>query len=379
LLFYWVYTSKVERRVSPEGQLPKKEKSPQFPRLRGWALAGMITFPLLTLSGFAIADYIEHRPSNKTIILIADFQVPDQKFAVTQVIINRMKRAVSEFPEVQIKPLGEVIKEGTESETVRRIGVEHKASIVVWGFYDEALNGTAHIDQVRQTSSFSLRRDELDFNVTLPEGRGISVQQALSGDTSLLVLLVIGVARYDAGDYDEAINRFTKALDQQHSSQSESEIADVKFFLGKSLHQKGRYREALDKLQEVVSKRDEDPDVLGWTGLVLLYAARYAEAEPLLKQALAIAEKALGPEHPETATSLNSLAFLYSSQGRYAEAESLYKRALAIREKTLGPEHPNTARALKNYAALLRKMNRESEAAKLEARVMGIREKTNRK
>src|SRR5262249_5216693 len=31
LLLFWVYTSKVERRVSPEGQLPKKEKSPQFP------------------------------------------------------------------------------------------------------------------------------------------------------------------------------------------------------------------------------------------------------------------------------------------------------------------------------------------------------------
>ncbi len=209
LLLFWVYTSKVERQVSKEGQLPKKEKSPQFPRLRRWALAAMIVSPILTLSGFAIADYIERRPSNKTIILIADFQGPDQKFAVTPVIINRMRRAVIQFPEVQIRPLGEVIKEGAESETVRRIGAEHEASIVVWGFYDEALNGTAHIDQVRRTSSFSLRRNELDFNVRLPEGRGITVQEALSGDTSLLALLVVGAARYDAGHYDEAIDRFT--------------------------------------------------------------------------------------------------------------------------------------------------------------------------
>jgi len=421
LLFYWVYTSKVERLVSKEGQLPRKEKSPQFPRLRGWALAGMIAFPILTLSGFTIADYIKRHPSNKTIILIADFQGPDQKFAVTQVIINRMKRAVSEFPEVQIKPFGEVIKEGTESETVRRIGDEHKASIVVWGFYDEELNGTAHIDQVRHTSSFSLRRNELDFNVTLPEGRGITEQEALSGDTSLLALLVVGVARYDAGDYNKAIDRFTKALDQQYSSQSESEVADVKFFLGKSLLQKGKYSEAVDRLQEVVSKRDDDPDVLGWLGSALWYAARYAEAEPLYKRALAIREKALGPEHPDTtrslndlavlydsqgknaeaeplykralairekalgtehpdtAASLNNLAVLYYSQGRYAEAEALYKRALAIYEKALGPEHPDTAQVLENYADLMRKLNRESEAAKLEARAKGIREKTNRK
>src|SRR5262245_56871500 len=137
-----------------------------------------------------------------------------------------MKQAVSEFPEVEINSLGQVIKEGTGSETVRKIGAEHKASIVVWGFYDEALNGTANIDQVRQTSSFSLRRNELDFNVTLPEGRGITAQEALSGDMSLLALLVIGAARYDAGHYDEAIDRFTKALDQQYSSKSESEVAD---------------------------------------------------------------------------------------------------------------------------------------------------------
>src|SRR5262245_16564891 len=346
LLLFWLYASEVESLVSKEGQLPKKVKFPQFPKLRRWALAGMIAFPILTLSGFAIADYIERRPSNKTVILIADFQGPDQKYAVTQVIINRMKRAVSEFPEVQIKPLGEVIKEGTEGETVRRIGAEHKASIVVWGFYDEALNGTAHIDQVRQTSSFSLRRNELDFNLALPEGRGISVQEALSSDTSLLALLVVGVARYDAGAYSEAINRFTKALDQQHSSKSESEVADVKFFLGKSLYQKGKYSEAVDRLQEVVSKRDDDPDVLGWLGSALTNAARYAEAEPLLNRALAIYEKALGPEHPNTAGSLNRLAVRNDSQGRYGEAEPLYNRALAICEKALGLEHPNTVDVL---------------------------------
>ncbi len=38
------------------------------------------------------------------------------------------------------------------------------------------------------------------------------------------------------------------------------------------------------------------------------------------------------------ATNLNNLAELYRAQGRYAEGEALQKRALAIREKALGPE-----------------------------------------
>jgi tetratricopeptide (TPR) repeat protein len=42
------------------------------------------------------------------------------------------------------------------------------------------------------------------------------------------------------------------------------------------------------------------------------------------------------------AQSLNNLAGLYDSQGKYAEAEPLYQRALAISEKALGPDHPHT-------------------------------------
>ena len=38
---------------------------------------------------------------------------------------------------------------------------------------------------------------------------------------------------------------------------------------------------------------------------------RYADAEPLYKRALAIYEKALGPDHPYVATTLNNLAVLY--------------------------------------------------------------------
>ena len=38
--------------------------------------------------------------------------------------------------------------------------------------------------------------------------------------------------------------------------------------------------------------------------------------------------------------------------GDYAKAEPLYQRALKIREKALGPDHPDTATALNNLAGL---------------------------
>src|SRR6202521_4695264 len=84
----------------------------------------------------------------------------------------------------------------------------------------------------------------------------------------------------------------------------------------------------------------------------LYRAGKYAEATPLAERALAIREKALGPDHPDVAQSLNNLAELYDNQGRNGETEPLYKRALAIREKALGPDHPLVAQSLNNLAGL---------------------------
>ncbi len=63
---------------------------------------------------------------------------------------------------------------------------------------------------------------------------------------------------------------------------------------------------------------------------------------------------------------------LTGAQGRYAEAEPLFQRALAINEKALGPEHPDVAQSLENYAALLRQTTRADEAVEMEARAKAI-------
>ena len=72
---------------------------------------------------------------------------------------------------------------------------------------------------------------------------------------------------------------------------------------------------------------------------------------------------------------LNSLAAVYFAQGQYPKAEPLCKRALAIGEKALGPNHPDLVTSLENLAKLYRETNREKEAAELEKRAAAIRAK----
>jgi CHAT domain-containing protein len=88
----------------------------------------------------------------------------------------------------------------------------------------------------------------------------------------------------------------------------------------------------------------------------------YAKAEPLLKEALRIWQKVLGPEHSDTATGLDNLAGLYRAMGEYAKGEPLLKEALRIWQKVLGPEHPLTATGLDNLALLEFDLGRIDEA-----------------
>ncbi len=144
---------------------------------------------------------------------------------------------------------------------------------------------------------------------------------------------------------------------------------------GKKAYQQGNYSEAENQFGAALKEAEEfgpqDQRLatsLGYLGEVYRLQRRYADAEPLLKRALAIWEKALGPEHPEVATNLSNLAELYRDQGRYAEAEPLHKRALAIREKALGAEHPRVATSLNNLALVYKAQVRFAEAEPLHKR-----------
>jgi CHAT domain-containing protein len=103
---------------------------------------------------------------------------------------------------------------------------------------------------------------------------------------------------------------------------------------------------------------------------------RFAEVESLLKRALAIREKLLGGEHPETAWTLAGLGELYRQQARLAEAEPVLKRALAIQEKTLGANRIEVAITLQSLGEVYRGRGEVDRAEPMLQRALAIREQT---
>jgi tetratricopeptide (TPR) repeat protein len=147
------------------------------------------------------------------------------------------------------------------------------------------------------------------------------------------------------------------------------------------LYNQGRYSEAIPLAQRALAIQEkalgpDHPDVaLSLNNLAELYRAQNADAEPLYKRSLAIDETALGPNHASVTGTLNNLGALYQAQGRYAEAEPLLKRSLAIKERAFGPDHPNVALSLNNLGELYRIQGHYADAEPLLKRSLAINEK----
>jgi tetratricopeptide (TPR) repeat protein len=120
-----------------------------------------------------------------------------------------------------------------------------------------------------------------------------------------------------------------------------------------------------------------DPAVAGLLdrqASLLQEVARYEDAEPLFRRALAIDEASYGPDHPNVARDLNNLAELLQATNRLAEAEPLMRRSLAIVDATYGNDHPAVAVRLNNLAQLLQAATRLAEAEPLMRRALAIDE-----
>jgi tetratricopeptide (TPR) repeat protein len=106
-----------------------------------------------------------------------------------------------------------------------------------------------------------------------------------------------------------------------------------------------------------------------------LGAGRAANAIPLFEQTLVILQRQLGLDHPDTLTSRNNLASAYQDAGRVAEAISLFEQNLALRERLLGPDHPGSMNSRGNLAAAYLAADRVAEAIPLLEQTLADRER----
>ncbi|MDR0469050.1 MAG: toll/interleukin-1 receptor domain-containing protein [Peptococcaceae bacterium] len=132
-----------------------------------------------------------------------------------------------------------------------------------------------------------------------------------------------------------------------------------------------RYGESIfdDEPQDKIAR------IYNEVGIGLHHQGDYAKAMEWYLKALAIAEKVLGTEHPDTATTYHNIAGIYRKQGDYPKALEWHSKALAIREKVLGTTHPDTAAAYNNIALVYDNQGDYAMALEWFSKALDIKEK----
>jgi tetratricopeptide (TPR) repeat protein len=182
------------------------------------------------------------RDSNPNIItiLVANFRGPEpEKYLVADKILQRLVAATSGYSDISIQPLAETITEQTGSKGgsvyARELGTKRNASIVLWGFYgatSEKVDVSVHFEVLRKPKRLFLRQNLETHTLPISALNDFTIQTRLSGEMAYLVLLTVGLARYESGDYDAAIDRFTKALAQSNVPDQIVDPVHIYFYRG---------------------------------------------------------------------------------------------------------------------------------------------------
>jgi tetratricopeptide (TPR) repeat protein len=193
---------------------------------------------------------------------------------------------------------------------------------------------------------------------------------------------VQGKGHWETGDATRLVESLQKAAGLPGRQQTALAEAPMLTSKAEKLHAESKYaeaepllRKALAIWEEVLGRKHPDTATsYNNLGYNLHAQGQTKEAEPLLRKALDSREEVLGPIHPDTATSYNNLAYICQAQGRAREAEPLYRKMLAIREEVLGPRHPETATSYNSLGDNLQVQGRAREAEPLYRKALAIRE-----
>ncbi|HEX4440247.1 MAG TPA: serine/threonine-protein kinase, partial [Thermoanaerobaculia bacterium] len=136
--------------------------------------------------------------------------------------------------------------------------------------------------------------------------------------------------------------------------------ADVLVAIARTYHGLGEYADAERLLRSALATRiaaegretDGVAEALATLGGTLQVQRKADESEKLLRESLAIREKLHGRESREAAETLNELARTLVNKSAYKEAETLAREGLAIRERLAGPRSSEAADSHRTLCSL---------------------------
>lgn len=148
--------------------------------------------------------------------------------------------------------------------------------------------------------------------------------------------------------------------------------------LGRLAEAEAELREAIALYQSAAGARSSDAAYLQLRLADVILEARgdTAQAESLMRGALATSRATLGEDHIRTSWAMGDLAMLLAQRGRFEEAERLARAGLVIQRRAYGPSHPNVADYSQGLVAIYISAGRPADAEQVQRDVIAVFERS---
>ncbi len=178
------------------------------------------------------------------------------------------------------------------------------------------------------------------------------------------------------GRYDQAVTLLNQALQLAGKLEVTKAKNHLKFFSNLALlyQQMGKYTEAEEIYRGLERKlergKPEFANFLNNVAILAMLMKKEERVEQMLKNSAEIYKTTMTERSPAYAKVISDLGNFYRYKGRYAEAEPLLQQALHIRQETLGENHPLYAQSQEELAILKWKQKDMTGAAALYRELM---------
>ena len=241
-----------------------------------------------------------------------------------------------------------------------------------WRAHNDA--GMALVNQLRFADAEQEFRGALAVAQQFPEN-----DLRLSTSISRLAMV-----REQRGDFPGAEKLYRQVLELRERTLAAGDplIADALVRLAAELQSCARYKEADPLLRRAVALDEaahddaRTADALNGLGLTLAGRGETARAEPVLRRSRELLVKTKGEDSFEVARVSNSIATNEALLREFGKAETELRRALPVFERVLGPESPTLAAVLNNAFAVISAQNRFADAEPFLDRAVKIMDKT---
>ena len=201
-----------------------------------------------------------------------------------------------------------------------------------------------------------------------------------NGLESARSLDTLGSAHLARGEFALAMPRFQRsvAIRQQQSGRTHPSVADTLDYLAQTFIRLERFADArhtLEQSQTIRSKHDpvSARHTLALLALLNRYEGDYPAAASTLERALAL-QRQIAPNHPEGTSMLHLRGDVFWLQGNVEGAQRSWTEALSLAERALGPSHPNMALILRKQAAAAEARGDPTSARRLRERGLQVGE-----